>query len=90
MRRGQQRLSSGGVHQQQPARCRTRPGVSIRRHRPYYSGASSSDDVLKHLLALVHDLAETPNTEARQHLFSTVEIPPAVQSASTRHNRVVE
>jgi hypothetical protein len=57
---------------------------------PDYSGASSSDDVLKHLLGAVHDLAETPNTDARQHLFSTGEIPPAVQSASVRHIRVVE
>ena len=55
-----------------------------------YSAASSSDDVLKHLLGAAHDLAETPNTDAPQHLFSTGEIPPAVQSASIRHNRVIE
>ena len=46
--------------------------------------------MLKHLLGLVHDLAATDNTEARQHRSSRVEIPPAVQSALVLHNRVVE
>src|SRR5207248_2311381 len=34
--------------------------------------------------------AGRPNTEARQQVVSSVEIPPAVQSASVWHNRVVE
>jgi hypothetical protein len=54
-----------------------------------YSAASSADE-LKHLVGPVHDLAAWPDTEARQHLFSAVEIPPAVQSASVWHNRVVD
>jgi len=45
---------------------------------------------LKHLLGPVHVLAEMLKTEAAQQVSSAVEIPPAVQSASVLHSRVVE